>query len=82
MLVIIMLEQRVVGVVGLDAAGSRIRWLAQRRLGHVWGMQGVMLVSGLGCSPFRARWRLCRWPKPERRGGGLHRLIDHREQLG
>jgi hypothetical protein len=38
MLVIIMLEQRVVGVVGwmLPAAGSECP--AQRHLGHVWGM--------------------------------------------
>ena len=38
MLVIIMLEQRVVGVVGLDAAGSRIRMASSEALGHVWGM--------------------------------------------
>jgi hypothetical protein len=38
MLVIIMLEQRVVGVVGLEAAGSRIRCLVHRHLGHGWGM--------------------------------------------
>jgi hypothetical protein len=38
MLVIIMLEQRVVSVVGLDAAGSRIRMASSEALGHVWGM--------------------------------------------
>jgi hypothetical protein len=38
MLVIIMLEQRVVGVVGLDAAAAGSECLAQRHLGHVWGM--------------------------------------------
>jgi len=32
------LEQRVVGVVGLDAAGSRIRMPSSEALGHVWGM--------------------------------------------
>jgi hypothetical protein len=38
MLVIIMLQQRVVGVVArrLQTAGSEC--LAQRHLGHVWGM--------------------------------------------
>ena len=38
MLVIIMLEQRVVGVVGLEAAGSRIRMPSAKAPGHVWGM--------------------------------------------
>src|SRR5215211_1969908 len=38
MLVIIMLQQRVVGVVGLDAAGSRIRMASSEALGHGWGM--------------------------------------------
>jgi hypothetical protein len=38
MLVIIVLEQRVIGVVGLDAAGSRIRMASSEALGHVWGM--------------------------------------------
>jgi hypothetical protein len=38
MLVIIMLEQRVVGVVGLDAADSRIRIPSAKALGHGWGM--------------------------------------------
>lgn len=37
-MLVIMLEQRVVGVVGLDAAGSRIRMPSARHLGHVWGM--------------------------------------------
>jgi hypothetical protein len=50
MLVIIMLEQRVVGVVGLDAAGSRIRMPSSRHLGHGWGMnqghQGTTTVPG------------------------------------
>ena len=31
---IIMLEQRVIGVVGLDAAGSRIRMASSEALGH------------------------------------------------
>jgi hypothetical protein len=38
MLVIIMLEQRVVGVVGLDAAGSRIRMPSGKA---PWGMSGA-----------------------------------------
>jgi hypothetical protein len=37
MLVIIMLEQRVVGVVGLEAAGSRSECRAQRHLGPCLG---------------------------------------------
>jgi len=39
MLVIVMLEQRVVGVVGLDAAGSRIRMPSCSE--DAWGMFGV-----------------------------------------
>jgi hypothetical protein len=35
---IIMLQQRVVGVGGLDGAGSRIRMPSSEALGHVWGM--------------------------------------------
>jgi hypothetical protein len=38
LVIIIVLEQRVVGVVGLDAAGSRIRMPSSEALGHVWGM--------------------------------------------
>ena len=38
MLAIIMLQPRVVGVVGLDAAGSRIRMARSEALGHVWAM--------------------------------------------
>ena len=40
MLVIVMLEQRVVGVVGLDAAGSRIR-VPKFWLRGTWGMFGA-----------------------------------------
>jgi hypothetical protein len=36
--VIIMLEQRVVGVVGLEAADSRIRIPSSTAPGHGWGM--------------------------------------------
>src|SRR5829696_5340253 len=38
MVVIIMLEQCVVGVVGLDAEAAGSECLAQRHLGHGWGM--------------------------------------------
>jgi hypothetical protein len=38
MLVIIMLEQRVVGVVGLEAAGSRIRMPSAKAPGACLGM--------------------------------------------
>jgi hypothetical protein len=38
MLVIIMLEQRVVGVVGLEVQTAASESLAQRHLGHGWGM--------------------------------------------
>ena len=51
MLVIIMREQRVVGVVGwrLPAAGSACR--AQRHLGHVWGMNQGTPRASLGLHP-------------------------------
>jgi hypothetical protein len=38
MLVIIVLEQRVVGVVGLEAAAAGSECLVERHLGHVWGV--------------------------------------------
>ena len=37
-MLVIMLEQRVVGVVGLRLPAAGSECLAQRHLGHVWGM--------------------------------------------
>src|SRR5215208_159602 len=52
MLAIIMLEQRVVGVVGLEAPAAGSESLAQRHLGHGWGMnQGTPRDN---CGPRRA----------------------------
>jgi hypothetical protein len=44
-------------------------------------MQGVIAVSKARMLALCGRWRLRRWPQPQRCLGGLHRLVHHRQQL-
>jgi hypothetical protein len=58
MLVIIMLEQRVVGVVGLEAAGSRIRMPSAKAPGAWLGHEPGDTKGIPGPAPL-----VCRWPR-------------------